>query len=235
MNWSALTIVVFALTPNRPSAASTRSSANRACPGSLVNGDHAVETSVSGGVWADMTTEQAASSSAPSHGRRCERQTGNHACAGTAESAGRGSREIVPSSPVEDVDQSSARNVWTTEVGAQAEFVPKKNIAPPAKAPRRFAVVDAQGIAECVDLRANHAEPRQGIRTEADALLAADWNADQQIACRRRHAVAPVRSQDGSLVAARDAPALLPPTRRNGTIRATKPAPQDAASVPAFR
>ena len=53
VNLQPETIVVLALTPTRPSAASTRSSANRGCPGALVNGDHAVETRISGAVCTD--------------------------------------------------------------------------------------------------------------------------------------------------------------------------------------
>ena len=48
VNSAAGTIVVFAVRPIRPKAASTRSSANRGCPGAFVNGGQAVETSVSG-------------------------------------------------------------------------------------------------------------------------------------------------------------------------------------------
>ena len=45
VNCGALTIVVLAVSLMRPSASSTRSSANRGCPGAFVNGGHAVEIS----------------------------------------------------------------------------------------------------------------------------------------------------------------------------------------------
>ncbi len=48
MNCAGGTIAVFAVRLVRPSAASTRSRANRGCPGSFVKGVHAVETSDSG-------------------------------------------------------------------------------------------------------------------------------------------------------------------------------------------
>jgi hypothetical protein len=59
VNAAGATIVVVAVTPMRPSAASTRSSANRGCPAALVNGDHAVDTSLIGAACADSMIDAA--------------------------------------------------------------------------------------------------------------------------------------------------------------------------------
>ena len=59
-----------------------------------------------------------------------------------------------------------------------------------AKVPREFAIVEAGDIPKRVDLRTKHAEPYQGIRTNADACLTADWNANEQIARRGQNAAA---------------------------------------------
>jgi len=59
-----------------------------------------------------------------------------------------------------------------------------------AKVPRDFAVVEVQYVTERVDLGADYPDARQGIRTEANAFLSADWNAKEQVAGRGQHAAA---------------------------------------------
>src|SRR6476659_5584070 len=58
-------MVVFAVMPIRPSAASTRSVANRGLVESFVKGDHAVDTRRSGAIWADTAIDATAIAATP--------------------------------------------------------------------------------------------------------------------------------------------------------------------------
>ena len=76
------------------------------------------------------------------------------------------------------VDTVLAPNYFDTDegkkVGAQAGMRPEEEHHAAAEVPRRLGVINAQGIPERVDPRANRAEPHQDVGTKTDARLTAD-------------------------------------------------------------
>src|SRR4030095_2580234 len=104
---------------------------------------------------------------------------------------GRAPGEIEPVRSLDDVDKvHGAERAKVPKVATHADVSPEEEHHATANVPCGFAVVEAQDIAERVDLGANHADAHQRRGTSADALLAAERNADQQIARRGQNAAA---------------------------------------------
>src|SRR6476646_1658441 len=86
-----------------------------------------------------------------------------------------------------------AERAEVADVATDADVVSKEEHGAAAKVPRGFAVVEVQHVRQRIDLRSDHADTRERIRSKTDALLSTDWNAEEQVAgCGEHAAVADV-------------------------------------------
>ena len=94
--------------------------------------------------------------------------------------SGRTPRKVEPAG-VNDVEVDVTKGTEVANVATQADMTAEKEHRATAEVPRELAVVEAQHIGR-VDVGTNCAQTGRHIRPEPDAFLAADGDAEQQIA-----------------------------------------------------